>query len=371
MVPFVDSGTVGSSPVPAETKAVTPKTDLDRLQGVWSVVSIERGGKPAKPEKAVFMVDGKRACWQTSDSEIQGGLYLEPTSKPKGYDLATSTRTFEGIYSLEGDTLRLCYDLGVDPKRPGGFSTEKGSQQVLVVLKRTHGPQGFPFRLPDGTRAFPPFIEREKNAMPPPQEAPPPKDNNKYDLGFTTPSSEKTPALLRVVATVNGEPILAEEVSAAAYLSLPDAHNLTALDRSRRITAVWRKTLDRVIEREVIVQEAFTSLKAGNANVPKKLQEVAANEFGRQWVETVKRSAGLKDGEQVRAFLRAQGTSLDAVQRQWERNFIAEQYLQSRSFQGLDPAGSPPSDCVEARKERARLITQMKQHAVIDYTGGR
>src|SRR5262249_27403104 len=79
LVPFVDSGTVGSSPVPAETKAVTPKTDLDRLQGVWSVVSIEQGGKRSKLVKAVFMVDGKRACWQTSDSEIQGGLYLEPT----------------------------------------------------------------------------------------------------------------------------------------------------------------------------------------------------------------------------------------------------------------------------------------------------
>ncbi len=109
----------------------------------------------------------------------------------------------------------------------------------------------------------------------------------------------------RIAATVNGEAILAEEVYAAAYLSLPDAHNLTALDRSRRITAVWRKTLDRVIEREVIVQGAFTALnKVGNANMPKKLQEVAANEFDRQWVETVKRSTGLKD-EQLRAFLRA------------------------------------------------------------------
>jgi RNA polymerase sigma factor (sigma-70 family) len=41
VVPFVDSGTVGSPPVPADTKAVAPKTDLERLQGVWSVVSIE------------------------------------------------------------------------------------------------------------------------------------------------------------------------------------------------------------------------------------------------------------------------------------------------------------------------------------------
>jgi RNA polymerase sigma factor (sigma-70 family) len=364
-----------SAPLKRDTGSVpkhdTAKTDLDRLQGVWSVVSIEQGGKPAKLEKAVFMVDGKRACWQTSESEMQGGLYLETSSKPKTYDFVMSTSTIEGIYSLDGDTLRLSHDIGTEAKRPVGFATEKDSHQVLFVLKRTHGPEVFPYRLPDGTRAFPPVIERVKKATPPPQEAPTPKDNNKYDLGFSTPRSEEPPASLRIAATVNGEAILAEEVYAAAYLSLPDAHNLTALDRSRRITAVWRKTLDRVIEREVIVQEAFTSLKAGNANVSKKLQEVAANEFGRQWVETVKRSTGLKDGERLRAFLCAQGTSLDAVRRQWERDFIAEQYLRNRLFRGRDPAGWPPSDCEEARKERARIITQLKQHAVIEYTGGR
>jgi uncharacterized protein (TIGR03067 family) len=140
------------------------KTDLDRLQGVWAVVSIERrGGKPSKLDKAVFMVDGKRACWQTSDSEIQGGLYLETSTNPKAYDLAMITRTIEGIYSLDNDTtLRLCYDLGIEAKRPDRFATEKGSQQVLVLLKRIHGREVFPFRLADGTRAFPKRIEREE-----------------------------------------------------------------------------------------------------------------------------------------------------------------------------------------------------------------
>ena len=83
----------------------------------------------------------------------------------------------------------------------------------------------------------------------------------------------------------------------------------------------------------------------------------------RQWVETVKRNTGLKDDEQLRAFLRAQGTSLDAVRRQWERDFIAEQYLRNRLFRARDPE--------DAREERARIITQLKQHAVIEYTGGR
>jgi RNA polymerase sigma factor (sigma-70 family) len=148
------------------------RTDLDRLQGVWSVVSLECGGQPTGFDDAVFMVDGKRACWQAKDSEIQGGLYLGPTSKPKAYDLATSTRTIEGIYSLEGDTLRLCYDMTTDSKRPAGFITEKGSHRLLVVLKRTHGPEVFPFLLADGTRAFPTMIER-KDSPPRPITAQP------------------------------------------------------------------------------------------------------------------------------------------------------------------------------------------------------
>jgi uncharacterized protein (TIGR03067 family) len=180
--PFADSGTVGSSPGPAETKAVAPRTDLDRLQGVWSVVSIEqRGGKPSRLDKAVvFMVDGNKACWQASDWEMQGGLYLDPTRSPRAYDLATSARTIEGIYSLEGDTLRLCYDTGAEAKRPVGFVTKMGSQQVLAVLKRTHGPGVFPFRLPDGTRAFPTVIEKANTAPPQVALVPPPSDLNAF-----------------------------------------------------------------------------------------------------------------------------------------------------------------------------------------------
>jgi uncharacterized protein (TIGR03067 family) len=164
------------------------KTDLDRLQGIWSVVSPEQGGKPARLKKAVFMVDGKRACWQDSDREMQGGLYLDSTSKPRTYDFVMSERTIEGIYSLDGDTLRLCQGT----KRPVGFATAKGGHQVLIVLKRIHGPEVFPYRLADGSRAFPPVIERVKKATPPPQVAPTPKDSNKYDLGPT--GSEESPA---------------------------------------------------------------------------------------------------------------------------------------------------------------------------------
>jgi RNA polymerase sigma factor (sigma-70 family) len=173
---------------------------------------------------------------------------------------------------------------------------------------------------------------------------------------------------VRIAATVNGEPILAEEVYAAAYLSLPDAQDLAAPDRSQRIMAVWRKTLDRVVEREVILQAAFTALKARNAEVVEKLQEVAAKEFGRRWVKAATRSAGLKDDEELKASLRAQGTSLAAVRRQWERAFIAEEYLQNRVFRERAPGSTPSGE--GARQERARIVAQLKRQALIEYAGG-
>jgi hypothetical protein len=173
----------------------------------------------------------------------------------------------------------------------------------------------------------------------------------------------------RIAATVNGQAILAEDVHAAAYLSLSDLHHPAAPDFSRRIKAVWRKTLDRVVEREVILQAAFAVIKARNAKAVAKLQQVAAKEFGGRWVKAATRSAGLKDGEALSASLRAQGTCLDAVRRQWERNFMAEECLRSRLLRGRDPGATPSEE--DARQERARIVAELKRQAVIEYAGGR
>jgi hypothetical protein len=171
--------------------------------------------------------------------------------------------------------------------------------------------------------------------------------------GESAPPPEGAPMhAARVAATVNGEAILAEEVYAAAYLSLPDALALAAPDCSRRITAVWGKTLDRVIEREVVLQRALAALEARNANIVGKLWEAAANEFSRRWLKAAKESAGVKDDAELSASLRAQGTSLDAVRRQWERDFIAEEYLRNRIYRGVTPARPCPTR-VPARRGRA------------------
>jgi RNA polymerase sigma factor (sigma-70 family) len=179
-----------------EPRPAHVRSDNDSLQGLWMAVSVESGGKRAAAlagEEAAFLVDGNRACWQTKSGTMQGGLYLDPTSHPAAYDFATSEKTIEGIYALDGDTLRLCYDLGEDAKRPRQFSTRRGSQQVLVVLKRKKGVNIHGFRRPDGSKAFPPIIERDEAPQPPPKvsSAPAPQGGKERPdrIAATAPSS--------------------------------------------------------------------------------------------------------------------------------------------------------------------------------------
>ncbi len=322
------------------------RSDKDRLQGTWLAISCACNGEdrmqPWMKDNALLVIketDGKLSCQtvfkdkakvlelfgEGMEKWTQGALKLDARTKPPTLDFtgAQGNGTYLGIYKLDGDTLTWCQSKVLTPaasapgsERPADFSTKRGDGRTLTVYKRQ-------------------------------QEAAP------------------------LAATVNGEVILTEEVYAAAYLSLPDAPDLTAFARALRIKAVWTKTLERVIEREVIVQAAYTHLANGHAEVPEKLQEAAATEFVRQWLEPVRKSTGLKDDEQLSAYLRARGTSLDAVYRQWERDFIAEQYLRSRLSRGPDQAASPPSGSEDARNERIRLISQLKQHAVIECGGGR
>jgi RNA polymerase sigma factor (sigma-70 family) len=334
----------------AGPKKDAPKTDLDRLQGIWSVVSIEQGGQPAKLEKAVFMVDGKRACWQTSEAEMQGGLYLDKSGKLKTYDFVTSERTLEGIYSLAGDTLRLCYDLRTEAKRPSGFTTAKGSQQVLFVLKRIRGPEVFPYRLLDGTRTFPPVIERVKKPTPPPQEAPTPKDNNKYDLGRL---NERDFPIKAVLAAVNGKQIRAEEIYAAYWLSVPTT--LKNARPGRYDSPDWKKILDRLIKAEVIVQAELAKL-GPDSSAMKKLAGSLARDFDRSWVQTALEHGGFKTPKELAAFLKSQGTSLEAVRDDWERLHMASECLRNRT----SVAGS-------RQAEQERILADLERKAVIEY----
>jgi uncharacterized protein (TIGR03067 family) len=118
------------------------KKDLDAMQGVWQVVSLEIDGK-ALPEdqfKAFKLtIKGDKGSHPGDDGKTEEAtLKLDASKKPKTIDIMPLTgsdkgKTIRGIYSLEGDTLKVCANHNGDA-RPTEF--KGGKDIVLFTMKR-------------------------------------------------------------------------------------------------------------------------------------------------------------------------------------------------------------------------------------------
>jgi parvulin-like peptidyl-prolyl isomerase len=141
-------------------------------------------------------------------------------------------------------------------------------------------------------------------------------------------------------AVVNGQAILDEEVRASGMRDLLRANQLPEPERSRRTTEIYNETLNSVIEREVVLQDAFDRLQGndkGGSRYVNKLKEAAKDEFDKQVLKTFKNANHFKTDEEVkRAFTAETGLSLSSFRRQWERNFMEFEYLRTRIFPLLE-----------------------------------
>ncbi len=97
------------------------------LQGGWKLVLVETDAGPAD------LPDSKPALVVKGDKVLHGGqeiarLTADPAADPKVIDLKFDKpdRTYEGIYSVDKDTLKLCLNGHSDgvKERPGGFTLD-------------------------------------------------------------------------------------------------------------------------------------------------------------------------------------------------------------------------------------------------------
>jgi uncharacterized protein (TIGR03067 family) len=120
-----------------------PLTDADRLQGTWTVVSIEYKGK-AVPRDVIrdyqLVFTGQTITTRRGGKVVAEGRYwLRASESPKQLiTMRTKGRKEEEIpciYLLEGDTLKIC---GPDTtgEAPKAFATKADNDHILMVLRR-------------------------------------------------------------------------------------------------------------------------------------------------------------------------------------------------------------------------------------------
>ncbi len=121
---------------------VVAKKDREKLQGTWSIVELVADGEQAPAEitdilKLVFKDD--RLIFAPGEHGFTNYTYkLDTTTKPASFDMIhadgeSKGEVKKGIYSWDGDRLKICF--GIADDRPTEFSAKSDSGRALYLLK--------------------------------------------------------------------------------------------------------------------------------------------------------------------------------------------------------------------------------------------
>jgi uncharacterized protein (TIGR03067 family) len=113
--------------------------DKKVIEGTWVIVEAELGGQKLPDEG----IKGTRLILTADRYEYQndmGDYKLYPAGAIKAMDIVgregpNKGKSLLAIYELEGDQLKICYDL-TGKTRPTKFKTAAGTRQFLVTYQR-------------------------------------------------------------------------------------------------------------------------------------------------------------------------------------------------------------------------------------------
>jgi len=117
--------------------------DLQRLQGVWTVSSLEMDARKvpaAMLAEARIEVSGDRFSSTGMGAPYEGTLQLKPEAKPRQLDMMFTSGPEKGntnlcIYDLKGEVWKLCIATR-GSERPAKFAAPVGSGIAVETLRR-------------------------------------------------------------------------------------------------------------------------------------------------------------------------------------------------------------------------------------------
>ncbi len=117
--------------------------DSEAIQGTWLASTAELNGNAFSDEvrKSIKLVLKDDHYTVTVGKQTnEWTMKLNPTAKLKEMDITRSAELHEGktllaIYELDGDTLRICYDL-YGKNRPQEFKTSEKAPALLITYSR-------------------------------------------------------------------------------------------------------------------------------------------------------------------------------------------------------------------------------------------
>ena len=121
-----------AAPVPKSLKAKRP--DAEVFVGTWELAEGTNGVRPY-----TWTFDEDLTMWSKSTAENGRGskwlIKLDPDKSPKEIDLNSDGTSYLGIYTIDGDEIRLVYN----GERPADFDTNQKANNYTVLRRVRHG----------------------------------------------------------------------------------------------------------------------------------------------------------------------------------------------------------------------------------------
>jgi RNA polymerase sigma factor (sigma-70 family) len=155
-----DKSKTAAKDKPKERK---PEDDKKAIQGVWQLTGLETNDKEIKDKGILRVKDEEQWFFQVDTITIQRpgriddteNYRLYPSQKPKKIDTIVGIGTMQeqvkdvGIYSLEGDVLKLCFPTSENDEtgrqeRPTELAVNEANKNIILTFKRVSAEQDKP-----------------------------------------------------------------------------------------------------------------------------------------------------------------------------------------------------------------------------------